>query len=129
MSMPRWFALLTAAALAGCTVGPRVETPEPPLPAAFVNAQSDVNAIAAGDLWRSLDDAALNTLIDAALASNTSIEQAVAMPADARRTLGDGARSIWVERYQPQRMHASYARLYRDTLASPRVPVLDACAS
>lgn len=58
-----------------------------------------------------------------------AIEQVVAMPAARRRALGRGARNLWGARHRPQRMHASYARLYRDHLTSPGLPLVDARAS
>ncbi len=70
--------LLPLAMLAACTVGPSFERPEPELPAAIDNLPEAESPLAAGELWLSLSDESLNTLIATAIENNTTLAQAVA---------------------------------------------------
>ncbi len=67
-------------ALAGCTVGPDYQRPSVDVPGAFPGAgPADAGAEAVpSDWWRLFGDAVLDDLVDAALANNTDIVQAVA---------------------------------------------------
>ncbi|MDQ2778827.1 MAG: efflux transporter outer membrane subunit [Pseudomonadota bacterium] len=79
---PRRLAPLVLAALAGCAaVGPDYQRPAVALPAAFsqTDATSDSSASTVpADWWRLYDDVELTRLETQALASNATIEQAVA---------------------------------------------------
>lgn len=64
--------------LAGCTVGPSFEEPNPVLPEELVNAPDAGSTLDAGELWRSLSDDSLNALVATAIENNTTLAQAVA---------------------------------------------------
>lgn len=81
------FALLGAAALAGCaTVGPDYRQPDVPTPAHFAEAEAPAglsDAELAGWL-RGFGDSQLDALVDRALAQNLDVQQAVARVREAR---------------------------------------------
>ncbi len=75
--------------LAACTVGPRHEVPETPLPARFDQAGGEATADAAGStLWAGFGSAELDGLIARALEANTTIAQAAARLAETRALSG-----------------------------------------
>jgi len=82
-------ALLTVAALAACTTGPRYLTPTPAMDASFIAAgASSVNtqpvARDIATFWRRFNDSVLNDLIDAALKASGDIRLAQARLQEAR---------------------------------------------
>lgn len=84
--------LLGALVLAGCAVGPDYKAQAPAVDAGFVSAgASGVNAQAPGTdiatFWRGFNDAALNELVDRALAVNGDLRVAQARLQEARATL------------------------------------------
>jgi multidrug efflux system outer membrane protein len=80
---------ITAALLAGCTVGPRYVRPRTDLPADFVEARGyDAAQPVASRLWHSFGDPVLDRLIDAALARNKTLAQATAQLKEARALRG-----------------------------------------
>jgi outer membrane protein, multidrug efflux system len=85
-------ALLSALVLAGCAVGPDYKAQAPAVDTAFIGAgASGVNAQAPGSdiatFWRGFNDAALNGLVDRALAVNGDLRVAQARLQEARATL------------------------------------------
>lgn len=89
--------LAAAVALAGCMVGP-VDKPDVPLPAAWRHAPADTAQLGpAPDLrgwWHAFDDPVLDRLIDAALAGNLDLREAV-YRIDAARALSGKAASAF----------------------------------
>jgi len=83
-------ALLPAIALvAACTVGPRHQVPDTPLPARFDQAVAEAAQQPAGSrLWAGFGSAELNALIARALEANTTIAQAAARLAETRALSG-----------------------------------------
>lgn len=80
---------LSAALLAGCTVGPAYVRPDVPLPAEFDQASSPQTAGAPGTaVWQAFDDPALDGLIARTLVANTSIAQARARFEETRALSG-----------------------------------------
>lgn len=72
-----WF--LSTLWLAGCTVGPEYVRPAPPMPAQFDQGTADAAAQPVQTrVWSAFGDTELETLIERALAANTSIAQAAA---------------------------------------------------
>ncbi|WKB51480.1 efflux transporter outer membrane subunit [Eleftheria terrae] len=80
---PLALAVLAAAVLAGCALGPDYRRPEAALPAAYpadaaaVPAAGQPQAVAP-DWWKLFGDPQLDALVDTALARNTDLQQAVA---------------------------------------------------
>lgn len=76
--------------LCGCVVGPDFVEPETELADSFIEAASDTfdSDPITMDLWRSLDEAELDALIDRALLENTSIAQALATLNETRALSG-----------------------------------------
>ncbi len=85
-------AIFTAAIvtlLAGCTVGPRYQQPEVPLPASFDQATVEAARQPAGSkLWAAFGSSELDALIARALEANTTIAQAAARFAETRALSG-----------------------------------------
>lgn len=84
-------ALTVGLALAACTVGPDHVRPDAPLPAAFVEAASDVYGVdgqPAAGMWASFEDPALAALIEAGIANNRDLDAADARLAEARALRG-----------------------------------------
>jgi NodT family efflux transporter outer membrane factor (OMF) lipoprotein len=85
--------LVLPLALAGCVVGPNYSGPPPVVPQAvgapaFVRAgETSTNAAPQARWWTALNDAELNTLIDAALAASPDAEAARARVRQARASL------------------------------------------
>ncbi len=72
-----------------CTVGPRYEEPEMPMPGNFDQAAAEATAQPAGSkLWAGFGSAELDALITRALAANTTIAQAAARLAETRALSG-----------------------------------------
>lgn len=94
--------LAASIACAGCRVGPRHESPSIELPARFVEAESGSSSAADQRWWRSFGDAALDRLVERAIAGN--VDLAVA------------------------RERVLEARALRDVAAGGTRPVLDARA-
>jgi multidrug efflux system outer membrane protein len=86
--IPRLLAVAVIAALSGCAVGPDHVRPDVDVPAAFDQAVADTYQPAGGPLWAAFDDPGLATLIERALAANTSLAQAEARLAEARALRG-----------------------------------------
>ena len=91
-------ALLAAALLAGCTVGPRYRTP--PIaavaPAGFAEASAATSSTPPpGRWWRLYDDAALDALVQTALVRNTDLRQAAASLAEARGVLEEARAGLF----------------------------------
>ncbi len=85
---PRWTPLLTAALLAGCTVGPEYRRPQVAMPAAWVAPlPHDASATALKGWWQRFDDPVLLRLQEQAEASSPTLDQAVARIQQARATL------------------------------------------
>ena len=75
--------------LAACTVGPRYERPEMPVPAQFDQAAAEAALEPAGSkLWAGFGSPELDTLIARALEANTTIAQAAARLAETRALSG-----------------------------------------
>lgn len=82
-------ALLLPVLLAACTVGPRYEEPETPMPAGFDQATTEAAAEPVGnDLWAGFGSSELDALIARALEANTTIAQANARLAENRAISG-----------------------------------------
>jgi multidrug efflux system outer membrane protein len=82
-------AALVALSCASCTVGPRYDEPETPMPARFDQATAEAAAEPAGqDLWTGFGSAELDGLIARALEANTTIAQANARLAANRALSG-----------------------------------------
>jgi multidrug efflux system outer membrane protein len=80
---------ITLVLFAGCTVGPRHQRPEMPLPVSFDQASTEAAAKSAGSkLWAEFGSAELNALIARALEANTTIAQAAARFAETRALSG-----------------------------------------
>ena len=106
--MRRLIALLTSAALAGCTVGPDYHAPEASVPTAFVGPQPAGAAVDPATWWRVFGDAELDSLVQRALADNpdiaiarTRVEEArlqeIAARANAKPTVNASANVTDVE--------------------------------
>jgi len=80
-------AILLAALLGGCTVGPNYRAPDVPLAPAF-RAPAGPTVADAEPWWTSFHDPALNALETKALAGNLTIEQALARVDQANAALG-----------------------------------------
>lgn len=77
--------VLLAAALAGCEVGPNYHTPQPDVPADFV--QTGASAAPPADLthwWESFKDPELTSLVQRAIAANLDLRIALARLQEAR---------------------------------------------
>ena len=89
--MRRFMALIAAAGLAGCTVGPTYRSPAPSVPSQtpFVGATAGgfVPAEPPGEWWRLYDDPLLDGLIRQALTANTDLRVAAANLDRARAVL------------------------------------------
>ena len=87
-------ALIALTLLAGCAAGPDYVRPTPPLPAdwstTLPDAQQAPGATGAelAQWWRRLDDPALISLIERALAENRDVRQAIARVKEARALQG-----------------------------------------
>ncbi len=82
-------AVALAAALAGCTVGPRHVVPEVALPAKFDQSTADAaSQPVASKLWAGFQSRELDALIARALEANTTIAQAAARLAETRALSG-----------------------------------------
>ena len=82
-------AAATAAALTACTVGPRYEEPDTPMPALFDQATAEATAEQVGaGLWAGFGSTELDELIARALEANTTIAQANARLAENRALSG-----------------------------------------
>ena len=82
-------AALVALALAACTVGPRYEEPDTPMPARFDQATAEATAEAVGaGLWAGFGSTELDELVARALEANTTIAQANARLAENRALSG-----------------------------------------
>ncbi len=82
-------AVVVAAALAACTIGPEYERPSAPTPASYKEAPGWVAAAPAdlldrGDWWTLFGDAELNKLVPQVEVSNQNVAAAVAAYAQAR---------------------------------------------
>jgi len=85
----RTVALLIPALLTACTVGPRYDEPETPMPARFDQATAEAAAEpAASGLWAGFGSTELDELIARALEANTTIAQANARLAENRAYSG-----------------------------------------
>src|SRR6478736_4201557 len=76
----------SAAALAGCTVGPNYQRPNTPVPASF--AEPHANQTATGEQlaawWQRFGDPELDKLVNRALAQNLDVEASAARIREAR---------------------------------------------
>lgn len=85
---PRCSALLAAALLAGCTVGPDYQRPQIATPASWIApVPQGAGANTLAGWWRRFDDAVLLRLQEQAEASSPTLDQAVARILQARATL------------------------------------------
>jgi multidrug efflux system outer membrane protein len=91
-----FLALFAASALASCTVGPRHNVPEMPLPEQFDQAVGEATAepVATG-LWSQFASAELDALIARALEANTTIAQSAARLAETRALSGLSVYSLF----------------------------------
>jgi outer membrane protein, multidrug efflux system len=82
--------LLTAAALAGCVVGPDYKRPDVAAPGQFRSQIGPAEASSIADLpwWQIFNDRALQTLITQALAENYDLKAAIARIEQARQLVG-----------------------------------------
>jgi multidrug efflux system outer membrane protein len=87
--LDRVAALLLVSLLASCTVGPRYDEPETPMPARFDQATAEATAEPAGQgLWAGFGSTELDELITRALEANTTIAQVNARLAENRAYSG-----------------------------------------
>lgn len=87
--LDRTAALLLVPLLASCTVGPRYDEPETPMPARFDQSATEATAETAGrGLWAGFGSAELDELIARAREANTTIAQANARLAENRALSG-----------------------------------------
>jgi len=87
--MPKRLLAVFLPVLAACTVGPRYEQPETPLPVQFDQASAEATVEPAGSkLWSGFGSTELDTLISRALEANTTIAQAAARLAETRALSG-----------------------------------------
>ncbi len=88
--MARRIAILSLPVLlAACTVGPRYESPELPVPAQFDQVSAEAPVEPAGSkLWAGFGSPELDTLISRSLEANTTIAQAAARLAETRALSG-----------------------------------------
>jgi multidrug efflux system outer membrane protein len=87
--LDRTAALLLVPLLASCTVGPRYDEPETPMPARFDQSTAEATAATAGQgLWTGFGSTELDELIARALEANTTIAQANARLAENRALSG-----------------------------------------
>jgi outer membrane protein, multidrug efflux system len=87
--MTRAFLAAAITLLAGCTVGPRHETPATPVPASFDQASAEATLQPVGSkLWAGFGSSELDALISRALEANTTIAQAAARYAETRALSG-----------------------------------------
>jgi outer membrane protein, multidrug efflux system len=95
--MRRPAAVLTAAFLAGCAVGPQYEAPKLELPAAWPEhvALERVDAAELGEWWRRFEDPVLDGLIERALADNIGLRLQAARIEEARARLGLARAEQW----------------------------------
>lgn len=93
--LTRAVALLTTAALAGCTLGPDYVRPQLPTPAQFrfVEGPAEAASIADKPWWEIFNDPVLQDLINEAIAANLDLRTAVAR-VDAARARAGIARSF-----------------------------------
>jgi len=91
--MRRAAALLAAALVGGCTVGPDYRTPDAPPPAALKLREIDLAKVTPSPLppywWRLFDDPDLDRLVEKALVHNTDLRQAAANLQRARAALSE----------------------------------------
>ena len=80
-------ALLAALCLPACSLAPKYERPDMPLPAEW-NVPEQAEAPLAGQWWTRFNDPALNALVEEALQKNQDLEQALASVNSARAQLG-----------------------------------------
>jgi NodT family efflux transporter outer membrane factor (OMF) lipoprotein len=82
--MRRLFALLSSAALVGCTVGPDYHPPETPVPPAYAGPQPAGASIDPAKWWRVFEDPTLDSLVTRALSDNPDIAIAASRVEQAR---------------------------------------------
>ena len=82
--------VLTVVVMQGCAVGPDFVEPEPVIANSFIEATPDAftEEAVTTELWRSFEEAELDTLISQALERNTTIAQAVASLNETRALSG-----------------------------------------
>ena len=81
------FILLAALSLPACSLAPKYERPDLPLPAEWNIAEEAQNPLAQ-QWWTRFNDPALNALVEEALQKNQDLEQALAAVNSARAQLG-----------------------------------------
>lgn len=100
-------ALVLAAALAGCAVGPDYRTPSTEVSPQFLNAGREGFATDAATetlWWRQFDDPALDALVEQALSANHDVRIAVARVAESRAIFRD----IELDQFPIVNLNASY---------------------
>jgi multidrug efflux system outer membrane protein len=81
------FLLVAAFCLPACSLAPKYERPDMPLPAEW-NIPEQAESPLAGQWWTRFNDPALNALVEDALRNNQDLEQALASVNSARAQLG-----------------------------------------
>ena len=121
MTARRFCALLLAASLASCTVGPKDTPPTVEVPLAYRATSTTAEAAWPSDFWwRGFGSLELNGLIDAARADNFDLAAAVARvaQADAQLTIagapllpaaGASAKESWTRQQTTRRVGGSFA--------------------
>ena len=71
-------ALVCAALLSGCMVGPDYVRPTVDLPAQYAPAQDAAPVAVARGWWKQFNDDTLNTLVERALADNDDVQRVMA---------------------------------------------------
>jgi len=82
-----FFALFAALCLSGCSLAPKYERPDMPLPAAW-NLPEQAQSPLAEQWWTRFNDPALDALVAEALQKNQDLEQSLASVNSARAQLG-----------------------------------------
>ncbi|TDR79748.1 efflux transporter outer membrane subunit [Paludibacterium purpuratum] len=96
MAKPWWWAMLAAAGLAGCAVGPDYQRPQMALPAHFGVAGTVLTeAVPAQGWWRAFDEPVLNDLVARALRQNLDVQAAWARVRQARALASAAGGADW----------------------------------
>ena len=93
--MRRAWPLAAAVLLAGCAHTPDPTLPESTLPGTYADDASSADAALRADWWTLYGDAALDRLVDAALARNADLQLAVARVDEAAGALGIARAAQW----------------------------------
>ena len=99
--MKHWILFLPIIGLAGCSMAPDYQAPQPELPAQLpeldqtANAEADATLQADQTWWTAFGDAQLNAWVERALANNDSAEIAAARVREARALLGQSTAELF----------------------------------